>query len=248
MATSYNGWPASSDRSSIGVTNFFPVSDVQFPAGVKSGDVAVVMGYLVKALHTRVEPIMTDPGCWGHYYRANVNNPDSISCHGSGTAIDYNAPKHPNGVSGTWSAAQYAEITKILNELENVVRMLKGYDEMHFEIRGTYADVKRVADKIRTNTLGNLDNTGDDMAWSDADKNYLAQKLNESESQIMGAVRLELDELRLTITGGRRVRDAAGNVIDPDPVNISNADAFTKIEVAQKALDAKLNQILAKLG
>lgn len=232
MAKSYNGWPASSSPSAIGVVAFAPVKSVQFPQGVKGGDVATVMGWLVKSLHARVEPIMVEPGCWGYNYRANVNNPDVLSCHASGTAIDYNAPKHPNGQSGTWSSAQYAEITKILNQLENVVRMLKGYDEMHFEIRGSSADVKRVADKIRNGSLGTGATTGDNMALTDADKTYIAQKLNESESQIMGAIRAELADAVLKITGGVRVRDAAGNVIDTDPANISNADGYTRLEKA----------------
>lgn len=244
MAKSYNGWPASSDRSVIGVVNFYPVSSVQFPAGVKGGDVHVVLGWLVKALHTRVEPIMVEPGCWGHVYRSNVNNPDTLSCHASGTAIDYNAPKHPNGVGGTWTSAQYAEITKILNQLENVVRMLKGYDEMHFEIRGSYSDVKRVADKIRAGTLGTGSTTGADMALTDADKTYIAQKLNESEAQIMGAIRAELAEAVHTITGGVRVRDANGNFVDQDNQNIAETDSYTKLEV----LERKLNAIAAKVG
>ena len=36
-------------------------------------------------------------GCWGYEFRANVNNPSQLSCHASGTAIDYNANRHPNG-------------------------------------------------------------------------------------------------------------------------------------------------------
>ena len=39
MATSYNGWPASSDKASIGVV----ASDV-FPGGAKAGDVTIVLG------------------------------------------------------------------------------------------------------------------------------------------------------------------------------------------------------------
>lgn len=247
MPTSYNGWPASSDPAAIGVQSFRP-RNVSFPSGVKQGDVATVFGYLVHQLHSRVEPIMTDPGCWGYYYRANVNDPSTLSCHGSGTAIDYNAPKHPNGVGGTWTDRQKAEIKKILTELDNVVRVLWGYDEMHFEIRGSREQVAIAARKVRAGSIGTPTPTGENMALDAAAQEYIATKLNETESQIMGAVRAEIAAAVQTITGGTRVRDGAGNVIDPDPSNISEADSFTKIEVAQKALDAKLNQILAKLG
>lgn len=239
MATSYNGWPASKDRAAINVGDFHYRSK-PFPAGVKRGDVATVMQYLVNALATRVEPFDDGYGCWGYNYRANINNPSSLSCHASGTAIDWRAPSHPNGSSGTFTQKQYDEITKILIELESVVRHLRGYDEMHFEIRGSAADVARVAAKIRNGTIGHYSPEDNNMAMTQADKDWLVQKMNEDRSQIMGAVRAELAELRQTVTGGTRVRDAAGNVIDPDPKNVSIADAFTKIELAQQAILAKL--------
>lgn len=239
MATSYNGWTAHRDPSVIGVADF-RYRDKPFPAGVKRGDVAVVFQYLVNALATRVEDFDNGYGCWGYNYRANVNNPDVLSCHASGTAIDWRAPSHPNGVSGTWTTAQYAEIDKILMELEGVVRNLKGYDEMHFEIRGNAAQVKVVADKIRNGAIGQFTPSppGDeDMPLNAADKAYLDAKLGESESQIMAAVRREVAGAVQTITGGVRERDAAGNVIDRDPANVSEADAFTRLERLEKKLD-----------
>lgn len=239
MATSYNGWAASSSPSSINIQDL-RYQGKPFPAGIKGGDVTVVFTYLITALATRVESFNDGYGCWGHNYRANVNNPDTLSCHASGTAIDWQAPKHPNGVSGTYTAAQYAEISKILQELDSVVRHLRGYDEMHFEIRGSAAQVKVVADKIRNGTIGTYTPGDDNMALSDADKAWVTQKLNESESQVMAAVRASLADTVQTITGGVRTRDAAGNVIDPDPSNISAADTFTRIEKAIASLTAEI--------
>lgn len=244
MQYSYNAWPASPNPAEIGVVEFLYRSK-PFPAGVKQGDVATVFRYLVTALANRVEPYNDGYGCWGYNYRQNVNNPDSLSCHASGTAIDWRAPDHPNGASNTFTAAQYTEISKILTELESVVRHLRNYDEMHFEIRGTAAQVRVVADKIRNGTIGQYSNLGDiNMALSDSDKAYIAQKLNESEGQIMGAIRRELTDAVKTITGGVRVRDAAGNVIDADNQNISEADSFTRLERMEKILNA----IAAKQG
>jgi hypothetical protein len=109
------------------------------------------MTYLVHQLDARVEPIeIYLPGDeWGYSFRDNVNKPGQLSCHASATAIDWNATKHPNRIEFTFTREQVREIHKLLDELEGVVRWLEGYDEMHFEIRGSAADVKRVADKIR---------------------------------------------------------------------------------------------------
>lgn len=143
--SSYNGWPASDDPAAIGVDPGFSRGGVTFPGGVKSGDVSTVLGYVVNQLIARVEPPLLNPdtgqpgyGCWGYNYRANVNNPATLSCHSSGTAIDWSAPAHPNGASGTFSAAQRATIYDILAECRGAVQWGGDYtgtvDEMHFEI------------------------------------------------------------------------------------------------------------------
>lgn len=152
MATSYNRWPASSDPNAIGIDRAFTACDRRFPGGVRSGDVAVVMRYLVERLDAAVEDVdLYEPGDeWGYHYRANRNDPSQLSCHASGTAVDFNATRHPNGKGGTWTTAQRSTIAHICNvELEQVVRNLTGYDEMHFEICDGATAVKRVADKIR---------------------------------------------------------------------------------------------------
>lgn len=136
--TSYNGWPASDDRSAIGV-----VPSDWFPGGVKAGDVSTVLGYVMRQLDARVEAIV-DGWNWGYTYKANVNNPSQLSCHASATAIDWNAPDHPNGSSGTFTDDQVGTIYQILTEVQGAVSWLQGYDEMHFEMTvdaGTLADV-----------------------------------------------------------------------------------------------------------
>jgi hypothetical protein len=131
--TSYNGWPANSDPSAIGVKKFGDAQGFPFPGGVRSGDVFTVLGYVATQLHERVEPCIGG-WCWGYTYKQNVNNPSQLSCHASATAIDWNAPDHPNGSSGTFTSAQRGEIYTILDEVQGAVNWLEGYDEMHFEI------------------------------------------------------------------------------------------------------------------
>lgn len=164
MANSYNGWPASPDPRAIGlvplsVAGSRPFGEGGFPGGVVGGPVHTVFSVLVYRLHTEVEPMMTKDGqvgygCWAYTYRANVNNPSQLSCHASGTAIDYNAVRHPNGTStgpgggGGWSGDQYRKIQGILADLGGVIRWLKGNDPMHFEIYGNAAAVAAVAARL----------------------------------------------------------------------------------------------------
>jgi hypothetical protein len=142
--TSYNGWPASDNKASIGVEPFGDAVGLPFPGGVKAGDVATVLGYVATQLHYRVEPCVAGWD-WGHSFKANVNNPSQLSCHASGTAIDYNAPDHPNGSSNTFSDQQVGEIYAILNEVQGAVDWLEGYDEMHFEIAVDAGTLSRIA-------------------------------------------------------------------------------------------------------
>jgi len=158
--TSYNGWPANSDRSAIGV-----VSNDWFPGGVKAGDVTTVLGFVARQLNARVEPIVAG-WCWGYTYKANVNNPSQLSCHASGTAIDWNAPDHPNGAGGTFTSAQRGQIYAILDEAQGAVSWLEGYDEMHFEIcvdAGTLAGVAAILGDAAPPTPPEDDVTDDDI-------------------------------------------------------------------------------------
>lgn len=230
MAKSYNGWTASRSPNEIGIENY-KYRGKPFPSGIKSGDVTVVFDYLINALATRVESFNDGYGCWGYYFKMNVNNPDQISCHGSGTAIDWRAPDHPNGKGFTWSPKQVKEIRKILAELRGVIRWLEGYDEMHFEICKGAAAVKAVARDILAGRLVTPIPTGGDVMALDAGaKKEIQAMLNESEAQIMAATRNLMEEVLVDITGGVRTRDAEGNLIDKDAKNVSNADLLTAAE------------------
>jgi hypothetical protein len=180
MATSYNGWTAG-DGWSIAGGQLEPlvVAGESFSPGVRAGDVHDVFEYLAEQLHKRVEPIVRpdwhQADDWGYSYRPSVNDPSSLSCHASATAIDYNATRHPNGRAGTFTASQVSEIRRILAELGGVVRWGGDFsttkDEMHFEIIGSASAVAVVAQKIRAFME-------DDMpfnAWPQADKDALRE-------------------------------------------------------------------------
>jgi len=134
--TSYNGWPVGTPASAIGVQNFvLPGTSVTLP--IKAGDVATVLLYVARRFNSEVETL-EGWQCWGYDYRANVNNPGVWSNHASGTAIDLNAVKHPNGATATFTAVQTAAVRRILAFCGKVVYWGQDYtgtvDGMHFEI------------------------------------------------------------------------------------------------------------------
>lgn len=160
--TSYNGWTASPNPDAIGINPAWAPLGHRFPGGVKAGDVETIFTHLVEQLHARVEPIDRDAikDEWGYHYKRSANSPSLLSCHSSGTAIDYNATRHPNRKRGTWTPPQMAEIRRILAELDGVVRWLalaadgggarSTPDEMHFEIHGSPRQVAAVAARLRS--------------------------------------------------------------------------------------------------
>jgi D-alanyl-D-alanine carboxypeptidase len=189
MATSYNGWEASPDREAINVQPFGDPYGVPFPGGVRGGDVATVLGYVATQLHRRVEACVSGWD-WGYEYRENVNNPGSLSCHASATAIDYNAPNHPNGSGGTFSDDQVGQIRLILAEVQGAVQWGGDYDgtldEMHFEIIVDASTLAAIAAQLPSSGSG----TGDwfDMATEDDLRRIVGEEIDARLATIGVAV------------------------------------------------------------
>ncbi len=160
---SYNGWSAGPGWSvANGKLEPMYVAGESFMPGVRAGDVRVVLQYVAEQMHQRVEPVVKaswhQADDWGYNYRPNKNNPRQLSVHASGGAFDYNATRHPNGVRGTWTAAQKTEMREIMAEVDNVVCWGEDFtgtvDGMHVEICKNAAAVKAVANKIRLGQIG----------------------------------------------------------------------------------------------
>jgi len=151
VTTSQNGWPASANRAAIGIVTPKLSNGVDFPNGVKGGDVETVLMYVASEFNRTVEQLR-DGWCWGYAYKT-IEGSNTLSNHSSGTAIDLNAPNHPMGKSDTFNATQREAIRRILNYCEGVVRWGGNYsgrkDDMHFEISANAASVARVAAKIK---------------------------------------------------------------------------------------------------
>lgn len=143
--TSQNGWPVHVNQSKL-----VPLSYVT--GRVASGDVHTILAHFCAWFDKHVEPI-TKGHSWGYAYRAIRGQSSGYSNHASGTAIDLNAPKHPLGSSGTFTAAQAAAIRGQLKRYDGALRWGGDYsgrkDEMHFEINGSAADMKKVVAHLK---------------------------------------------------------------------------------------------------
>ena len=153
MATSYNGWYASPN---LALRPLVVAGESFVPGILDNDDVYTVLRYVAEQMHERVEPIVRDDwhqmDDWGFNYRPTTND-NSLSCHASGTAIDYNATRHPFGVWNTFTPAQVNTVHDIIDDLPIVWGgdYRNTPDDMHFEIMGNAAAVKAAAARIRNN-------------------------------------------------------------------------------------------------
>ncbi|MGQ3385303.1 peptidoglycan-binding protein [Glutamicibacter sp. TV12E] len=147
MAISRNGWDVYTSSSNDKLTNFPWVT-----GRVRNGDHYTVLNYLADRYNKEVEKINRSSS-WGYAYRA-VRGASVVSEHATGTAVDFNAPEHPLGVSAsrTFNATEIKAIRKIVKDLNGSVRWGGEWsrpDGMHFELIGGNALMKKTADRIK---------------------------------------------------------------------------------------------------
>jgi hypothetical protein len=166
---SQNGWPVRD--STDGLTRFAAVDRDWWAA---NADVAVVFSELIERYDLEVEDIEAGKvDDWSWAKRPIRGQTKVQSNHGSATAIDLNALKHPRGVANTFTRHQLEAGVKIRLSITDdqgrpVLRWGQFFtttvDGMHWEIIGTPAQVKQAADIIRARrkALGLMD-----MQWTD---------------------------------------------------------------------------------
>lgn len=146
MALTRLGWDVLTSGSSNRLTNLKWIT-----GKVRAGDAHTILNELGRRFNAEVEAIRKD-WSWGYAYR-NVRGASVHSEHSAGTAVDFNAPAHGLGLSGTFSGAQVRAIRRILADLDGAVRWGGDYagrkDEMHFELQGGTAKLAKVAAKIK---------------------------------------------------------------------------------------------------
>lgn len=153
MATSQNGW---------GVYFSPPSGLMRWITGrIRTGDVETIFEYLCSRLNEIEEN--RPEWSWGWAVRAVRGQTAGYSNHASATAIDYNAPAHPLGVSGTWTPKEKAAINALLADMNGVVRWGENYttrkDGMHFEINKGRVAVFQLARKIRKGKMSDQKTT-----------------------------------------------------------------------------------------
>lgn len=129
---------------------------------VRSGDAHTILDHLGERFNREVEPINKSES-WGYAQRDVRGNKGIVSEHNSGTAVDFNATKHPIGRRNTFSKEKQAAIRKIVRELDGAVRWGGEWaraDDMHFELIGGVKKLKQVADKIKASG-GSVKPSGD---------------------------------------------------------------------------------------
>jgi peptidoglycan hydrolase-like protein with peptidoglycan-binding domain len=147
MLTSYNGWTASPTPDEFGGITPLVIDGESFAPGVRSGDVHALFTAFWTDFARTVEPLYQvgwhAADDWGYAFRQN-RNANNITCHGSGTATDGNATRHPNGVpaSRTFSQPQIDQIRYLCKvKYRGLIRWGGDFtgvpDSMHVEIIGT---------------------------------------------------------------------------------------------------------------
>lgn len=151
---SQNGWPAYSTTEHF--TRFTAAEQKWWGA---NDDVAVVFTEFIVRFVAEVEPIegkVLDD--WSYANRLVRGSSTTVSNHGSATAIDLNALKHPRGVPNTFTAAKQQAMHKIRDAITDnsgrpVLRLGMDFrttvDDMHVEIDANATRVRQAANKIR---------------------------------------------------------------------------------------------------
>lgn len=151
-----NGWSASKKADEIGVQKF-PLPGTNESVRLRQ-EVAPLLLYWAMRFGAEVEPLRVKGekvDDWGYKYRTNKNNPDVLSEHSAGTALDLNARKHPNGKKGTFKKAQFAAIHLILADINAKHHVLQyggdfkhTKDEMHVDVLGSLVQVNEVIARL----------------------------------------------------------------------------------------------------
>lgn len=148
-ATSQNGWtviPSGTDSLLVKIPKII--------GRVRKGDVATIFTDLVTYFDEHIEDVDKGEDEWGYAFRSIRGQSSGYSNHASGTAIDLNATQHPLGVRGTFTREQTKKIRAMLEDRYlNKIRWGGDYrgrkDEMHFEINGSAADLRKVVAHLK---------------------------------------------------------------------------------------------------
>lgn len=157
MHTTNNGW--SKDPLTVRIY----IGSDRDGAQVAAGSVASVFEAFLTRFNAEVEPIYSVNGYRSAAFNATLPGAVASSNHVSGTAVDVNGDRHPNEaahagrlMASGFSTAQLAKLHHLLADFPVIVWggdtstkfPLGARDYMHFEIRGTAAQVTTAANVL----------------------------------------------------------------------------------------------------
>ncbi len=181
MANSENGWPL------VVEAQLEPLAWLPNNARLLAGPVAQVLGYVARQFAARVEPITSTSS---FRPKATIGSGSTYSNHASGTALDMNGGRHPQGSKDTFTGPQVGAIRQILAECSGVLRWGGDYpmpitDEMHFEIRpgATAAQVAAAAAAL-TGTVPPTEKDWFDMVTLD-DLRTVVRESNKQQNTLI---------------------------------------------------------------
>lgn len=154
MASSQNGWPASSDPKSIGIESYIvPGTKLKLRVCNKVAPVLINFASEFNQLVEKLEGKQLDD--WGYAFRQVRGSTDMLSNHASGTAIDLNANRHPLAQKDTFKPKQIDAILELIDKYNIGWGGLwkRRVDEMHFEIiegpKAVKATIERLGLEIK---------------------------------------------------------------------------------------------------
>lgn len=135
---------------------------------------------------------------WGYAVRPIRGSRTGLSNHASGTALDLNAPRHPLGKRGTFTAQQTAAIRAELKRYGGAIRWGGDYenraDEMHFEIVADVARCAEVLDKVREKPLNALEKYRAAVVQADRDFGCHIDPDREAAQDMRTAIKAALEK------------------------------------------------------
>lgn len=152
MANSQNGFSVLSGYSDPKLKSFDPIT-----GKIRDGHTHEIFTWLALQYTKRVE-LINKSSSWGFAPRP-IRGGTTPSNHSSGTAVDFNAHRHPLGVSPTKTMTkdQIAACKAITKESGGVLRWGGTYllrkDTMHWELNSSAAKVEAFALKIRGGSI-----------------------------------------------------------------------------------------------
>lgn len=161
MPNSQNGWPAV-DSSRVKV---WRIPGTERLVTLEKDNAGFLLTDFAAWFHRNIEPIDSPPlDDWGYNPR-RIAGTNVWSNHASGTAIDLNAIRHPQGKANTFTRDEQIAIRNRLAWYEGCIRWGGDYrttvDDMHFEINRDAAAVaavaKRVWDRMQQEVIQKLD-------------------------------------------------------------------------------------------